>query len=66
MDLDAGTSAEESYHEGERSSPSLPPVGRRTMKKRNSNDDEEDFLVEEVTSKKKIVVLAKEYGTTTG
>ena len=34
VDLDAGTSGEESYHEGERTPPSLHAAARRTRKKR--------------------------------
>lgn len=63
VDLDVGTSAEESNHEGERRSPNLPPTATSARKKRNNDDDDEDFLVEEVTSKEKKTVLAKEYGT---
>ena len=43
VDLDAGSSPEESYHPGERSSPSLPPTATRTRKKTNSDDEDEGF-----------------------
>jgi hypothetical protein len=62
VDLDAGSSPEESYHEGERSSPSLPKAATRTRKRKDSDGEHEDFQVD-VTSKKKALVQ-KEYANT--
>ena len=61
-DLSAGTSPEESFYEGERSSPDLPKAATKSRKKRNLDDDDEDFAAEEAISKrKKLVVVSKEY-----
>ena len=64
VDLSAGFSLEERYHEGERSSPDLPKATSRSRKKKDTDDEDEDFFAKEVASKKKKGVLAKEYGTT--
>ena len=60
-DLSEGSSPEESFYEGERSSPDLPKAATKTRKKRTSDDEDEDFVASEATSKKRTVV-AKEYG----
>jgi hypothetical protein len=63
IDLSAGSSPEESYHEGERSSPDLPKAATRSRKKKNSDDEDKDFVAKEVIPKKKKTVIAKEYDT---
>ena len=57
--LSEGSSPEESFYEGERSSPDLPKAASKTRKKRTSDDEDEDFVASEATSKKK-KVIAKE------
>ena len=61
-DLSSGSSPEESYYEGERSSPGLPKAATRAGRKRTSDDGDEDFVPSEATSKKK-TVLRNKYGT---
>lgn len=64
VELSEGSSPNESYDEGNRSTPSnLPKAATRTKKKRTSDSEDEDFVANEATSKQKRVV-AKEYGTT--
>ena len=58
-----GSSHNESYYEGERSSPDLPKAATRTRKKKTSDSEDEDFVASETAQKKKRVVLAKEYST---
>jgi hypothetical protein len=61
-DLSEGSSPNESYYEGIRSSLDLPKAATRTKQKRNSDEEDEDFVASEATSKKK-AALRKEYGT---
>ena len=62
-DLNEGSSPNESYDEGNRSTPSnLPKAATRTKKKTTSNTEDEDFVASEASSKRN-AVLRKEYGT---
>ena len=63
IDLSSGSSPEESFYEGERSSLDLPKAATRTRKKRTSDDEYEDFVASETATKKKRVELAKEYSS---
>ena len=62
VDLSEGSSPNESYYEGIRSSPDLPKATTRTKNKRTSDDEDEALVASEATSKKK-TVSRKEYGT---
>ena len=53
VDLSEGSSPNESYYEGDRSSPDLPKTARRTKKKKISDSEDEDFVATMDTSKKK-------------